>query len=97
MLNLKMAFKSIKYEFKAVSKDSPIYGHSHGSLKPAVTLFLYISYKMGRNNASLQQVTQVFTVPSFHYLLEVKNQKYIIRCELKGIKKMSYLYIIIFL
>lgn len=37
MLNLKMAFKSMKYEFKAVSKDSPIYGDSHGLLKPAVT------------------------------------------------------------
>jgi len=39
MLNLKIACKSIKYEFKAVSKDSPIYGDSHRSLKPAVTLF----------------------------------------------------------
>lgn len=39
MLNLKIAFKSIKYEFKAVSKDSPIYRDSHRSLKPAVTLF----------------------------------------------------------
>lgn len=52
MLNLKMAFKSIKDEFKAVNKDSPTYRDSHRSRKPAVTLFQYISYKMGQQHFS---------------------------------------------
>lgn len=45
-----MALKSIKYEFKAVNKDSPTYRDSHRSRKPAVTLFQYISYKMGQQH-----------------------------------------------
>lgn len=52
MLNLKMAFKSIKYELKAVNKDSSTYRDSHRSRKPAVTLFQYISYKMGQQHFS---------------------------------------------
>lgn len=52
LLNLKMVFKSIKYEFKEASKDSPIYRDSHRSLKPAVTLFRYSSYKTGQNSTS---------------------------------------------
>lgn len=51
-LNLKMAFKSIKYEFKAANKDSPTYRDSHRSCKPAVTLFQYFSYKMGQQHFS---------------------------------------------
>lgn len=78
-LNLKKEFISIEYEFKEARKDSPIYRGSHRSLKPAVTLFRCSSYKMGQNSSSLQQVTQVFTVPSFHYMLQVKKQKYIIQ------------------
>lgn len=52
MLNLKMALKSMKYEFKAVNKDSPTYRDSHRSRKPAVTLFQYASYKMGQQHFS---------------------------------------------
>lgn len=74
MLNLRMASESIKYDCKAVSKDSPIYRDSHRSLKPAVTLFQHIFHKMGQNNTSLQEVARIFTVASFQYLLQVKNR-----------------------
>lgn len=94
MLNLEMAFKSIKYEFKAVNKGSPTSRDSHRSRKPAVTLFQYISYKMGQQHFSSASDSDIHS-SAFHYFLQVKTHKCIMWSEFRKINNWSYLYIIV--